>query len=103
MHIFFSKCGKSFGKVYSTQTVPNIEQLQVDWYELSISCPVDENENKLSFTSNSSFRKNISLFPENNPRLPRVTEVRIICSISRISTTTRMGQQKGIYNRKCVE
>ena len=75
------------------------KQLQVDWYELSISCPGDEN--KFSFTSNSSFRKNISLFPENNPRLPRVIEVKIICSISRILTTIKMGQQKGII-RKCV-
>ena len=83
----------------STQTQTNIKQLQVDWYELSISCPGDEN--KFSFTSNSSFRKNISLFPENNPRLPRVIEVKIICSISRILTTIKMGQQKGII-RKCV-
>ena len=81
------------------RTVPNIKQLQVDWYELSISCPGDEN--KFSFTSNFSFRKNISLFPENNPRLPRVIEVKIICSISRILTTIKMGQQKGII-RKCV-
>ena len=85
--------------VYSTQTQTNIKQLQVDWYELSISCPGDEN--KFSFTSNFSFRKNISLFPENNPRLPRVIEVKIICSISRILTTIKMGQQKGII-RKCV-
>ena len=85
--------------VYSTQTQTNIKQLQVDWYELSISCPGDEN--KFSFTSNSSFRKNISFFPENNPRLPRVIEVKIICSISRILTTIKMGQQKGII-RKCV-
>ena len=64
----FSKCGKTFGKVYSTQTVPNIEQLQVDWYELSISCPVDEN--KFSFTSNSSFRKKHKFISRKQTKTP---------------------------------